>query len=258
MIFEVRDLRFSYTSQRQILDRVSLCLEEGDILSVLGPNGAGKSTLMNVMTGLLTPASGQVLLYGRPLSSLKEKDIAVKVGYVPQQHAPTYGYTVFDFVLMGRAPLIPLFSRPGPADREAAQASLEQLHIGHLADQAYTEISGGERQLAVIARAIVRQPAVILFDEPTAHLDFGNQLRMLRVIKGLAQQGFAVMITTHNPDHALLLDGRTALLDREGHLRSGPTKEIVTEENMTQVYKAHMELHYVPELDRTVCIYPRL
>ena len=144
------------------------------------------------------------------LGDMSERDISALVGYVPQTHIPAFGHTVFDFVQMGCASRIGLFSHPGKSERALTENALSEMGLEQLADRPYTEISGGERQLATIARAIVSRPQIVLFDEPTAHLDFGNQLRVLRIIKELSEKGFAVVFTTHNPDHAMLLGGSAA------------------------------------------------
>lgn len=259
MIYEIKNLGFTYPqTETSVLNDVALSLAEGAILSILGPNGAGKSTLLNCMAGLLKPTTGEIRLCGRDLRDMSFREIAQLVGYVQQIHTPAYGYSVLHFVTMGRAPRIGIFSRPGEADRKAAWEALEALEITHLADKPYTEISGGEMQKAVIARAIVHQPQVILFDEPTAHLDSGNQLRVLNIIRDMAERGYSVVMTTHNPDHALLLGGDVAVLGSDGRLRTGPCNHIITEELLLEIYNARLCLIPVPELSRVACIPPRL
>ena len=258
MIYELNALSFAYPGGRRVLDRVSLTLKRGEVLSILGPNGAGKSTLLGCMTGALPVSEGAVRLDGRDVRQMGAAEIARLVGFVPQNHSPVFGYTVFEFVLMGRAPLIPTLARPREADRAAAREALAQMGLSHLADRPYTEISGGERQQAVIARAIVRRPQAVLFDEPTAHLDLGNQLRTLRMLKDLSRQGYAIAVTTHDPDHAILLGGRTAVLDRGGRLTVGDAGEIIREDLLCRVYQTDLKLRYVEELDRTVCLFPNL
>ena len=259
VIFDINKLSFSYPSlERKVLDEVNLQISEGEVLSILGRNGAGKSTLLNCMLGLLKPQIGEITLLGKSLKTLSEREIASIVGYVPQNHIPTFGHTVFDFVQMGCASRIGLFSHPGRKEREDTFAALSELDIKQLENRPYTEISGGERQQATIARAIVTHPRIVLFDEPTAHLDFGNQLRVLRIIKQLADKGFAVVITTHNPDHAMLLGGRAAILDRQGQLISGTTEDIMTEDSLKSVYGTELKLKYIEEFGRKVCVYPNL
>jgi len=259
MIYEIKDLGFSYPqSEKRVLSGLSLAVSEGDILSILGRNGAGKSTLLGCMLGLLKPQSGMVLLDGRDIGRMSEREIAAVAGYVPQNHAPSFGFSVLDFVMMGCAPRIGLFSKPGKRERQDAEAAIRELGIEAIAEKPYTEISGGERQKATIARAIVSRPRVVLFDEPTAHLDYGSQLLVLRIIKALSQKGYSVVITTHNPDHALLLGGKAALLDDSGALITGKAAEVVTREHLSRVYQADVRLEYIESIGRVACVYSNL
>ena len=259
MIYEVKDLTFSYPSaERKVLDGVSLSLDKGEILCVLGPNGAGKTTLLNCMAGLLKPDSGSIRLCGKDLSDMKEKEIARLAGYVPQLHTPSFDYRVLDFVLMGRAPKTGTFSRPSAEDESFCMEVLASMGIDHLADKSYLNLSGGERQQLLIARAIVQEPEVILFDEPTAHLDYGNQHRVLQRVRQMAEDGFSVVITTHNPDHALLLGDKAAIVSRDGKIIQGTSEEILTEEMLTKVYGIDLKLTYIEELGRKACLVPEL
>ena len=259
VIYDIKNISFSYPSlERKVLDGVSLEISEGDVVSVLGRNGVGKSTLLNCMLGLNKLQGGEIRISVRNLRDMSEREVASIVGYVPQNHTPAFEHTVFDFVQMGCASRIGLFSHPGKRERDDTAEALLEMGIEQLADRPYTKISGGERQQAIIARAIVTRPRIILFDEPTAHLDFGNQLRVLRIIKQLAEKGFAVVNTTHNPDHAMLLGGRAAILDRQGHLVSGKTSDIITEDSLKRVYGSDLELKYIEEFGRKVCVYPNL
>ncbi len=259
MIFEARELTFSYpNTARRVLRDASLCLGEGDVISVLGRNGAGKSTLLYCLLGLLRPQSGETLLCGKSVSALTPRQVAAFAGFVPQTHSSAFAYTVLDYVLMGCASGVGLFSAPGKAERGRAMDALAQMGIAQLAGRPCTQLSGGERQQAAIARAIVNKPRAVLFDEPTAHLDFANQLRVLRMLRALSEEGYGVIVTTHNPDHALLLGGKAALVDGTGAIRFGPVGEIVTRERLAQVYGADVRLEYVESLGRTVCLYPSL
>lgn len=259
MIYEVKDLTFSYPAgDRKVLDGASLSLDRGEVLCILGPNGAGKTTLLNCMAGLLKPESGSISLCGQPLAEMKEKEIAKLVGYVPQLHTPSFDYRVIDFVLMGRAPRTGTFGRPTAEDEELCMSVLESMGLEHLAEKSYLNISGGERQQLLIARAIVQEPEVVLFDEPTAHLDFGNQHRVLKRVRKMAEDGFSVIITTHNPDHALLLGDKAAIVSRDGSITQGRCEEIVTEENLEKVYGIDLKLMYVEELGRKACLVPEL
>ena len=259
MIYEVNDLTFKYPEgDRKVLDRASLSLGEGEILCILGPNGAGKTTLLNCMAGLLVPESGSIRLCGRDLSSMKQKEIAGAVGYVPQLHTPAFDYRALDFVLMGRAPKTGVFGRPSAEDEAMCMEVLASMGIEHLADKSYLNISGGERQQLLIARAIVQEPRVVLFDEPTAHLDYGNQHRILKRVKQMAEDGFSVIITTHNPDHALLLGDKAAIVGRDGSITEGSCDEIVTEERLGEVYGIDIKISFNQEIGRMTCLVPGL
>lgn len=259
MIYEVDNLTFSYPGgDRKVLDHACLSLGEGEILCILGPNGAGKTTLLSCMAGLLIPQSGSVRLCGRDINQMKEKEIAKLAGYVPQIHTPAFDYKVLDVVLMGRAPKTGMFARPSGEDEAFCLKVLESMNLSHLAQKSYLDISGGERQQVIIARAIAQEPKVILFDEPTAHLDYGNQHRVLRRVRQMKEEGYSVVITTHNPDHALLLGDKAAVVDKEGHIIQGKSREILTEETLARIYETDLRLLYVKELGRTICAVPEL
>lgn len=254
-IIEVEKISFTYpTSKKKVLDKCSLTISQGELISVLGPNGAGKSTLLNCICGLLVPQEGKVRINGKDIKTISAKNIARVIGYVQQNQRSAFAYSVFNYVLMGRASYLGLFQKPSKTDREMTADVLSSMGISHLADSSITEISGGERQQAAIARAIVQKPRVIFFDEPTAHLDYGNQINTLRIIASLRNKGFAVMMTTHNPDHCMMLGGKVAILDKKGKLEVGESKEILTEERLKKVYNTDLRMVYVKNVNRTVCI----
>jgi len=258
-IYEVENLTFRYPGyERDVLSGVSISLHKGEILCILGPNGAGKTTLLSCMAGLLKPVKGTVRLCGRDLKDMSEKEIAKLTGFVPQLHVPTFDYRVIDFVMMGRAPHTGIFSRPSAEEEQDCRDVLENMGLGHIADKSYLDISGGERQQLLIARAIVQKPEAILFDEPTAHLDYGNQHRTLRRIKQMASDGYSVVITTHNPDHALLLGDSAAIVSRDGSVVQGSSSDILTEERLSEVYGMDIRIRYIDELGRTACLVPGL
>jgi len=259
MLYDIQNLHFSYRpNSPEVLRGVDLQIREGEILTVLGRNGAGKSTLFSCMLGMKKPRQGSIQIQGRDIASMTEREIATVVGFVPQSHNPAFAYTVEEFVLMGCAAKIGLLSSPGSREREKTMAALEKMGIAHLANRPYTELSGGERQQVTIARAIVGQPKIILFDEPTAHLDFSNQVKVLRIVKGLSRDGYAVAMTTHDPNHALLLGGHTAILGGDGKITWGETGSIVTQENLEKVYGPDICLQPWPEIGRNVCVFPSL
>lgn len=253
-LLEVNDLAFAYNVQQTIFSKVTFSLDKGEIMSVLGPNGSGKSTLLNCLANLLKPSKGKIFLRGHSLNSIKTNEIARNIGYVPQIHIPSYAFTVRDFAVMGRAPYLGMFSKPSGNDFDLVNNALEMLQIAHLAEKAYTEISGGERQLATIARVIVQQPDIILLDEPTAHLDYGNQLRTIKMIRNLADRGYSIIITTHQPDHVIMLEGYAGVLGYDGFMEFGKADEILHEELLTRLYNTKIKLIEVAEVERKLCV----
>lgn len=244
MILEVEHLSFAYRPERPLFYDVSFAFEQGQVLSILGANGAGKSTLLNCIANLLLPQQGEIRLHGTPLSRLELREISRIIGYVPQSHTPAYDYTVRDFVVMGRAPHLGTFQQPGRADYDLVDATLEEMGLLPLANRPYTELSGGERQQVTIARVIVQQPELILLDEPTNHLDYGNQLRALSMVRALVKRGFGVIMTSHNPDHVLLLGGQVGILGNDGRFLVGNAEEVMTEERLRALYRSDLYLTY--------------
>lgn len=228
-------LEFSWR-QRRVLDGASLALNPGEVVSLLGANGAGKSTLLRLLLGLLKPAAGAVTLHGRPLGDWRQRDLARQLAYVPQVHVTPFPYTVREVALLGRLPASGLFRAPTAADHAAADAALQHLAIAHLANRSYTEISGGERQLALIARALAQGARLLVMDEPAAGLDYGHQLRLLERLAILAGEGYGILMTTHHPEHALVASHRVLLM-RDGRIEAdGPPDAVVTAQNIQRLY----------------------
>jgi len=254
MILEVKKLSFHYHNNRTIFHEVSFSVDNGEVLSILGTNGAGKTTLLNCIANLYKPKSGEILLNGQPMSEMNLRDVARMVGDVAQTYAPAYAYTVREFVVMGRTPYIGAFSTPSAEDYKIVDEALERMGIAHLRGKPYTEISGGELQQVRIARVIAQQPQLILLDEPTAHLDYGNQYRVVQIIRQLAAEGYALIMTTHNPEHAIILNGKVAILNREGILGVGQTAETLSAETLSNLYGLSIKTIYDNDAKRNVCI----
>ena len=254
MILEVKDLKYQFDDKKIIFNNVNFSIEKGEILTILGPNGAGKSTLLNCLANLYKPSNGEIILKDKPLKCYKLNEIAKILGYVPQTHTPAYAYTVREFVVMGRAPYIGMFQKPSKKDYELVDTILSDMNIMHVANCPYTQISGGERQQATIARAIVQKPEIIMFDEPTNHLDYGNQIRMIKLIKKLASKGYSIILTTHMPDHAIMLGGKVGVLDYDGKLIVGKSDEILKEDILRKIYKSDLKVVFIEEVGRKVCV----
>lgn len=234
-MLEARSLSFGYG--RKIVGRdVGLEVRPGEVVCLLGPNGSGKTTLFKTLLGLLPVMAGEVRLGGRPLHELARDEIARRVAYVPQAHAAHFPFRVLDMVVMGRTAHMPLFSAPTREDRTKAMEALETLGIADLADTEYTRISGGQRQLALVARALAQNAPAIVMDEPTASLDFGNQVTVLSEITRLASRGLAVLLSTHDPDHAFGIGTRVALIDGGSLFDQGSPDQVLTPERLHQVY----------------------
>ena len=236
MILEGRGLAIGYGS-RVVGRGLDVALAEGEVLALLGPNGGGKTTLLKTLLGLVPPLAGEIRLDGAPLGRIGVRRRAGLVAYVPQVHAGTFAFTVEEIVLMGRSAHSGLFAAPTPRDRAVAREALERLGIAHLARRPYTMISGGERQLALIARALAQEPRVVILDEPTASLDFGNQGKVMREIGALARGGLAVAFSTHDPNHALRHADRAMLIRDGACLAAGPSASVLTPETLGALYR---------------------
>lgn len=253
-LLQTEALRFAYR-QHSILYGISLDFWQGEIVSLLGPNGSGKTTLLKLLLGLLAPASGSVCFQGRPLTSIARAELAKHLAYVPQVHHEAFAYTVEDVVLMGRMPHHSFFSTYSQEDRRLALAALERLHILPLRQHPYTEISGGERQLTLIARALAQGATTFIMDEPVNGLDYGNQMRLLADITGLAKDGYTFIMTTHFPDHALMTADRVVLLKDGSVLADGPPDLVITKETLRTLYRIEVEVLTIHnQINNRICV----
>lgn len=237
-VLEAQGLAIGYRHQR-VGEGIELALGVGEVLCLLGPNGGGKTTLFRTLLGLLPPLAGTVRVVGRALADWSRQALAKQLAYVPQSHAGVFAFTVEEVVLMGRTARLAPFGTPSARDRDTARGCLARLGIGHLAGRIYTEISGGERQLALIARALAQEAEILILDEPTASLDFGNQLRVLKEIDALKSQGLAILMSTHQPEHALRVADRFALL-KAGRIVALGGRALATVENLAALYDANV------------------
>lgn len=247
-----RKLAFGYRDHVVGRD-VSFTLSPGERLCLLGPNGGGKTTLFKTLLGLLTPIGGGVTVYGKSLTALSRGELARTLGYVPQAHATFFPFSVLEVVLMGRTAHIGAFDAPSEHDRRIAHQAAETLGIGRLADKPYTHISGGERQLTLIARALAQETQFLVMDEPTASLDLGNQARVLSRIMALSRSGPGVIFSTHDPDHAFACADRVILLHDGALAADGPPDSVLTPALLEQLYGVPVDISFVESLGRKVC-----
>ena len=206
------------------------------VLAILGPNGVGKTTLFKAILGFLKPKTGFVYIDGVKTSSLSRRDLAKLLAYVPQYQIVPFSFPVEEFILMGRAPHLGLLQQPGPEDRKIVHDVMSMLGIEYLATKSCTGISGGELQLAFVARALVQQPRFLIMDEPTANLDYGNQTKVLECILDLVENGISVIITTHNPEQAFILESQVVLMQNKHDFICGDYAEVLTEEILHDTY----------------------
>jgi iron complex transport system ATP-binding protein len=221
---------------------VSFTVAPGEVLCLLGPNGGGKTTLFKTVLGLLAPIEGRIAIDGTDSASWDARRRARMIGYVPQSAVGQFPFTVHEMVLMGRTAHRGVFAAPGAADHEAAESALATLGIAALAARDWLRISGGERQLALIARALAQEPRLLVLDEPTANLDFGNQVRVIDQVRRLAMNGLAVLFSTHHPEQAFACATRVALLHRGALARIGPPEATITPQTMRLLYETDVDI----------------
>lgn len=236
MRLSARGIRYAYVPGRPVLRDASLDIGEGEVLFLLGPNGSGKTTLLECLAGLRRPPRGEVLLGDADLYRMGPRERARAIAYVPQVHRPVFGYTVREVVLMGRTPHLGPFSAPGREDEGIARWALEVVGLSSLADRPYTELSGGEMRLVLIARGLAQGARFLLLDEPDAHLDPGHQHRILSLARDLASRGISALITSHNPNNALHYADRVVLLGGGSVRAEGSPEEVLTPEGLRDTY----------------------
>ena len=252
MNLKVDNITFSYNGRRNIFSDISFEYNTPEIMCILGTNGTGKSTLLQCLTGENPVSTGSILVDGKPVREYSARDLARKIAYLPQSHVPSFAFKVIEVVMMGRTARMGRFSSPGREDRETAMEKLRFLNIDFLAEKSYTQISGGERQMVMIAASLAQEPDLIILDEPVSHLDFGNQYRFVNLMKQLQQTGTGVMMTTHFPDHVLQLGCRTLVLSKGGILADGNASDVITSESMSSLYGINADVTEVH--GRTMCV----
>lgn len=245
-IFSVSSLSFSYAgSERPALRDLSLEIPAGTITAILGPNGSGKTTLLRVLLGALQPREGTVHMNGLPQNSYPRRERSRLIGLVPQDEHIPFDFSVLEYVLLGRAPYLHALQMPGETDRRVALEALHTAGLAHLQDRHLPNLSGGERQLAIVARALAQGPRILLLDEPTAHLDLSNKGRLLAIMRDLAVQGVSLVLTTHDPNLASSIASLTILM-REGQILDiGPPEAMLTARKLSETYGVPVQVFHV-------------
>ncbi len=253
MSIQVRNLSFAYGKHR-VLHDVSFDIPDGTLVNVLGPNGVGKSTLFRCILGLNGGYEGQILVNGKDMKKLSIKERAREISYIPQSHSSVYDYEVLDVVLMSTGNDLGMLRTPRREHVARAYAALERVGIERMAHRTYTQISGGEQQLVLIARAIAQDAKTIIMDEPTSALDYGNTVRVLSCVRQLAREGLSIVQSTHQPDHAFLYSDRTLVINRGRVASYGSPKEVITKELVSDLYGVDVEVNSLYDDRVRVCV----
>ena len=250
-------LSFSYGVE-PVLRSVSFTAEGGELVSILGPNGVGKSTLFRCILGLLKGYEGTISVDGADSRRMKAAELARRIAYIPQSNYPAFNYSVLNMVMMGATSRLSPLASPGKAEREAALEALSRMGIENLADKGYTNLSGGERQLVLMARALIQNAKTLVLDEPTANLDYGNQLRVMERVRELTDSGYTVIQSTHNPEQAFLFSHKVAAMKGGRMIAVGTPKEVITERLMGELYGADIQVCSLYEDKIRVCVPRRI
>ncbi len=255
MRLEVKDLSFSY-GDNKVLDNVSFSSSGGEAIAVLGPNGVGKSTFFKCILGFLPIRKGKIEIEGKDISIMKGKELSKYIAYIPQSSNPVFNHTVLDSVAMGMNNQIGLFSAPGEKEREKAAAALDRLGILKLKDRGCLNISGGERQLMLIARAMVQDARIIVMDEPTSSLDYGNSYRVMETIMSLSKDGYTILFSTHDPDAAMRYSDRVIAFYKGEIIRDGKPSTVLNTDVLSTLYSINVAIRNVRvrEKEYSVCI----
>lgn len=253
MNIRVENLSFSY-SDRPVLRDISLEAKEGELVSILGANAVGKSSLFKCMLNLTKGWTGEVTVDGKSVREMSIAELSRCIAYIPQSTSPSFNYSVEDIVLMGTTAGSSVFRTPKEEELQRVDAALKKAGIEHLRQRCFHHLSGGERQLTVIARALAQNAKILMSDEPTSALDFGNQLLVLRQLRALADEGYTVIQTTHNPEHSYMFSDRIIALKGGRVLASGTPQEILTPEIIGELYGTEVKISSLDNDEVRVCL----
>lgn len=241
MLLEAENLTFSYGGNN-VLRGLTFSADCDELIAVLGPNGVGKSTFFRCLLGFLHPQSGEIRLDGKSITAYSRRELSRLAAYIPQSYSPAFDHSVLDCVLMAKAGSLGAFEKPGEADHQQAMALLEKLGIASLADRGCRRISGGERQLMLLARALLQDARLLIMDEPTANLDYGNALRVMSTMEVLAKQGYTILFSTHDPEQALRSASRVLAMQNGTVLADGAPGAVLTSEILSRLYSVNIHV----------------
>ena len=241
-MISLQSIQFHYDPGKTILNDLSLSVEKGSITAILGPNGTGKTTLLHTVLGLLAPQSGEILIAGQNIHTYKRSELSQVIALVPQSEVVPFNFSVIEYVLLGRTPQLGFLDMPSATDVDLVRETLKLLEINHLEQRAVTELSGGEQQMVVLARALVQQPLVLLLDEPTSHLDLSNKGRLLKILQTLSHSGVTIVFSTHDPDAAAMIADHVILLKSGAVLDAGRITHVLTSEKLTETYGTEVQV----------------
>lgn len=245
MKLEVSKGFFKFKKTDYILRDINFSLVDGDVLSILGPNGVGKTTLIKCLTGLLPWTKGETFIDGKNISAMKEREVWSKISYIPQKRNFSFSYTGLEMVLFGSTSSLNIFERPSQKEIERAREVMKMIEIHHLADKIASEMSGGELQMLLIARSLLKNPKIIILDEPESGLDYKNQIIILDLIKKLSASGVIIVMNTHYPDHALKISNKCLLLNYDKTYKFGETIEVLNGENLKKSFSVEVKIETI-------------
>lgn len=253
-MLKVDNLNYGYPkTDEKILENISFILEEGTLCGLFGPNGCGKSTLFKCCLNLLKPRQGRIHINGKSIKRLKTKEMAKLAAYVPQEHKPPFPYLVREVVLMGRTPHLKGFFGISSRDREKAEHALDLLEISHLSEKNYNTLSGGQRQMVLMARAIAQEARIMFLDEPTSALDFSNQIKIWKIMRKISGSGITIFACSHDPNHVAWFCDKVVVVKDKRVFSSGRPGDVISQQTLDSIYK---DTCRVKQVDDTKIVFP--